>query len=169
MEVNWLTHILAALIPMIVGFVWYNPSVFGKAWMNGIGLTDERIKAGNMPVIFGLSFVLAIVLSFTYKFLGDHHFAHRSFFVPTEEHGLGVDAASAFGTELRTVIDAYGVRFHTWSHGLAHSMMISIFVLLPVIGTGALFERRSFKMFMITWGYWVVTLALMYMVLAQWG
>lgn len=31
------------------------------------------------------------------------------------------------------------------------------------------FERKSFKYFMLNWGYWVVTLALMYMVLAHFG
>ncbi|MBP6311453.1 MAG: DUF1761 domain-containing protein [Flavobacteriales bacterium] len=169
MEINWLIHIVAALVPMIVGFIWYNPSVFGTTWMNGVGLTEERIRTGNMPMIFGLSFLMALLLSFTYKFLGDHHFAFQAFFRPVEEHGMGVDASSAFGAELQGIIDAYGVRFHTWSHGLAHSIMITCFVLLPVMATVALFERRSFKTFLINWGYWVITIAIMFMILAQWG
>ncbi len=169
MEVNILVHLIAALIPMIVGFIWYNPKVLGTAWMNSAGLTEERVKTGNMPVIFGLSFLMAFILSFTYKFLGDHHYAFQAFFRSVEEHGLGVDATTAFGAELKGLIDGYGMRFHSWTHGLAHSLIISLFVLLPVMLTGALFERRSFKYFIINWGYWVVTLALMFMVLAQWG
>ena len=169
MEVNWLIHIVAALVPMVVGFIWYNPKVFGTAWMNAAGMTEERVKSGNMPLIFGLSLVMAFILSFTYKFLGDHHAAFQAFFRPIAEHGIGVDPTTPFGIELKGLIDDYGVRFHTWSHGLAHSVIISLFVLMPVMATGTLFERRSFKYFMVNWGYWVVTLACMFMVLAQWG
>lgn len=169
MEINWLIHIVAALVPMIIGFIWYNPKVFGNAWMKGVRLNEEQVRSGNMPLIFGLSFVLAFILSFAYKFLGDHHFAYQAFFRPIEEHGMGVDATTAFGSELKGLIDGYGTRFHTWTHGLAHSFMITIFVLLPVMGTAALFERYSFKTFMINWGYWAVTIAIMFMLLAQWG
>jgi hypothetical protein len=169
MEINWLIQIIAALVPMLVGFIWYNPKVFGNAWMKSAGLTEEQVKTGNMPLIFGLSFVLAFVLSFTYKFLGDHYSAFQAFFRPVIEHGLGVDPATPFGTELKGLIDGYGERYHSWTHGLAHSLIISFFVLLPIMGTGALFERKSFKYFMLNWGYWVVTLALMYMVLAHFG
>jgi hypothetical protein len=51
---------LAALVPMIIGFIWYHKAVFGKAWMAASGMTDEKAKGGNMPVIFGLSYVLPI-------------------------------------------------------------------------------------------------------------
>lgn len=169
MEINWLVQFIAALIPMLVGFIWYNPKVFGNAWMKATGLTEERLKTGNMPLIFGLSFALAILLSFTYKVLGDHHASFQAFFRPVAEHGLGVDDSTPFGMELKSLIDGYGARFHSWSHGLAHSLIISILVLLPVMGTGALFERKSFTYFLLNWGYWVVTIALMYMVLAHFG
>ena len=42
-------------------------------------------------------------------------------------------------------------------------------MVLPVIVTNALFERKSFKYMLVNWGYWAVTMALMFMVVAQWG
>jgi len=41
MQVNWLVQLLAALIPLVIGFLWYNPKTFGTAWMKG---ADMRRK-----------------------------------------------------------------------------------------------------------------------------
>ena len=51
---NILAIVLAALIPMIMGFIYYHPKVFGRAWMQSLGLTEEDLKKGNMAVVFGL-------------------------------------------------------------------------------------------------------------------
>lgn len=169
MEINIVVHLIAALVPMIIGFIWYDPKFLGNAWMTAAGMTEEKVKTGNMPLIFGLSFVLSMVLSFTYTMMMDHHFAFQAFFRPVVEHGLGVDPASPFGAELKGLIDGYGERYSSWSHGFAHSFLVSIFVLIPIMGTNALFERRSFKYFLINWGYWAITIAAMYMIIAQFG
>lgn len=169
MQINIVVHLIAALVPMIIGFIWYNPKFLGNAWMTAAGMTEEKVKTGNMPLIFGLSFVLSIVLSFTYTMMMDHHFAFQAFFRPVVDHGLGVDPTSPFGSELKGLIDGYGERYSSWSHGLAHSFLVSIFVLIPIMGTNALFERRSFKYFLINWGYWAITIAVMYMIIAQFG
>ena len=158
-------HIVAALIPLLIGAVWYNEKVFGKVVMDANG----EGKRGHPAVVHGGALVLGVVLSFTYKFLGDHHYAFQTFFRPDTEHGVGVDVASPFGIQLKELIDGYGTRFHSWTHGLAHSLMISFFVLLPIMAINDLFEGRSFKYFITVWGYWVLTIAAMYMLLAQWG
>jgi hypothetical protein len=62
--VNWLSLLLAALVPTIVGFVWYHPKVFGAGWMKTVGLTPDDAKKINMGVLFGVSIVLAFLLSF---------------------------------------------------------------------------------------------------------
>ena len=60
---NWLALVIATLIPMIIGFAYYHKSVFGKAWMTSLGLTDEDLKKGNMAVIFGVSILMSFLLS----------------------------------------------------------------------------------------------------------
>ncbi len=61
MEVNWLALVVAAISTMVVGFVWYNPKVFGNVWMKSLGMTEEDAAGGNMPVIFGTALVLAFL------------------------------------------------------------------------------------------------------------
>ncbi|HEY6815055.1 MAG TPA: DUF1761 domain-containing protein [Croceibacterium sp.] len=59
---NWLAVGLGTVAFFAVGALWYTV-LFGKAWQAAVGLSDEQLKAGvNMPLIFGLCFVLEFVV-----------------------------------------------------------------------------------------------------------
>jgi hypothetical protein len=60
---NFIAILVAALIPMVVGFIFYHKKVFGKAWMDSLGLKDEDLNKGNMAVIFGVSLFMSFLLS----------------------------------------------------------------------------------------------------------
>ena len=62
-QINWLAMLAGTLTPMIIGFIYYHPKVFGTAWMTSLGMTPESAKRGNMGVIFGTAFVMAFLLS----------------------------------------------------------------------------------------------------------
>lgn len=62
-NVNWLSLVLAALVPMIVGFIYYHKALFGKVWMESVGLTEEKIKEANMAITMGLSLVVAFLIA----------------------------------------------------------------------------------------------------------
>jgi len=34
MEINFLILLAATLAPMVIGFIWYHPKLFGTAWMS---------------------------------------------------------------------------------------------------------------------------------------
>lgn len=71
MSVNWLAVLAAALSSFLLGGLWYS-ALFAKAWQSAAGLTDEQVRGGNKAVIFGGSFVLALIASATFAFfLGD--------------------------------------------------------------------------------------------------
>ncbi len=70
MDVNWLAVIAAALSSFVLGGVWY-AALFAKPHQRAAGLSDEQVKSGNMPLIFGGSFVLALIASASFAvFLG---------------------------------------------------------------------------------------------------
>jgi hypothetical protein len=58
--VNWLAVLVATLSAFAVGFLWYGP-VLGRTWMRASGMTEEQARQGNMPLVFGLAFVLQLV------------------------------------------------------------------------------------------------------------
>jgi hypothetical protein len=37
MNINFLAVLVTALVPMVMGFIWYNPKVLGIAWMRAAG------------------------------------------------------------------------------------------------------------------------------------
>jgi hypothetical protein len=45
-DINYLAVVAAAVISMVVGFVWYSLTVFGKTWMKEVGLTMKQISNG---------------------------------------------------------------------------------------------------------------------------
>lgn len=60
---NFWELLVAAASTFLIGFVWYGNMLFGKAWQKLAGLTDDQIKNANMPLIFGLSFVLFLIIA----------------------------------------------------------------------------------------------------------
>lgn len=63
-DVNLLAVLVAGIVPMIIGALWYGP-VFGKRWMALMETTPEEIQEGFNPLrTYGASFVLALVTAF---------------------------------------------------------------------------------------------------------
>lgn len=60
--VNWLAVIAAAVSMFVIGGIWYGP-LFARPWQKAAGLSDEQLKNANMPVIFGLAFVLSLLMA----------------------------------------------------------------------------------------------------------
>jgi Protein of unknown function (DUF1761) len=70
-EVNYLAVIAAAVATFALGGLWYSPALFGKVWQREAGVTEEKMKSANMALIFGLTFVLALIAAWVFAlFLG---------------------------------------------------------------------------------------------------
>lgn len=70
MDINWMAVIAAAVSSFGLGGLWYGP-LFGRPWMQAAGVSDAQVRAGNMPLIFGGSFVLALIAAASFAvFLG---------------------------------------------------------------------------------------------------
>ena len=164
MEFNLLMVALAALVPLVMGFIWYGPMLFKNAWMKEVGFTDESMQGANMGLIFGLSYVLSFLLAFLMQTLVIHQFGASS--VLMGEPGFMEGTGEAFAY-FQDFMAKYGDRFRTFGHGALHGGLLGVFIVLPVMGTNALFERKSFKYVAINVGYWIVTMAIMGGILCQ--
>jgi hypothetical protein len=63
-NINWLSMVLATLVPMVMGFIYYHKALFGNAWMASIGMTEEKAKEANMGMVFGISLVMSFLIAF---------------------------------------------------------------------------------------------------------
>lgn len=156
---NFPAILVAAVSALVVGFIWYNPKVFGNAWMKAAGITEEQIKGGNMAKIFILALIFAFLLAMTMMQMTIHQTGALSL--------VGGDASKALPSYVAFMAD-YGSDFRTFKHGALHGVMAGIFVALPIIGTNALFERKSAKYIFINSGYWIVTLGIMGAIICGW-
>lgn len=161
---NFLVILLAALVPMVMGFIWYNPKVLGTAWAKAAGVTEEKMKGGNMALIFIMSFVLSFLLAFGLQFMVIHQFHFYSILL--NEPGLS-DPNSEVGSMAAGFMEKYGHNFRTFKHGALHGTMGGILIAMPIIGTSAMFERKSFKYIAINAGYWIITMGIMGGILCQ--
>ncbi len=152
MNINFLALLLAALSTLVVGFIWYNPKVFGTIWMKESGMTEEKMKGSNMIMLFGLSIIYAFLMSFILQMLVIHQFGALGM--------VGGDASKALPSYEAFMAD-YGTAFRTFKHGALHGFMTGLFLTLPVIGTNALYEKRSFKYVLISGGFWAVCFMIM--------
>ena len=152
MNINFLALLLAALSSLVVGFIWYNPKVFGGIWMRETGITQESGKGKNMIAIFAMSIFYAFLISFLLQMLVIHQFGALGM--------IGGDPSTAKPSYEAFMAD-YGTAFRTFKHGALHGFMTGLFFALPVVGTSALYEGRSWKYVLVAGGYWVVTCMVM--------
>lgn len=162
-DFNWWLHLLTAIVPLLVGAVYYNPKVVGGAWMKVNGFTEKDIEGGNMAVIFGLSYVAGILISLMLGFMVIHQLSVYSILM--DEPGFE-EEGSALMTYLGDFMSNYGGNFRGFSHGVTHGASTALLFVAPIFLINALFERRGFKYVLIHAGYWVITLALMGGILA---
>ncbi len=62
--INYLAVLAAAVSDLVVGALWFSRVLFGAAWMKANGFTEESLKGGNPAVTFGLTFLLALIISY---------------------------------------------------------------------------------------------------------
>ncbi len=159
MEINFLALFVAALSTLVVGFVWYNPKVFGTIWMKESGMTEEKMKGGNMLLTFGISLLYAFFIGFVLQMLTIHQFGALGM--------VGGDPSIAKPSYEAFMAD-YGSAFRTFKHGALHGFMTGLFLVLPIIGTNALYEKRSFKYTLVTGGFWIVCFMIMGGIICAW-
>lgn len=70
--INHMAVIVGAFSAFMVGGLWYSPLMFYKPWMKANGFSEADVNKGNPAVIFGVAFVLSVIISYNLAFfLGD--------------------------------------------------------------------------------------------------
>ena len=160
LPINPLAIPVAAVAALVIGAIWYNPKVFGNAWMRASGMTEDKMKGGNMAKIFGLALFFAALLSVQLMQMTNHQWGALGM--------VGGEPETALPSFASFMARLWNSAFRTFKHGALHGVLAGIFVALPIIGTNALFERKSAKYIFVNAGYWIVTLGVMGAILCGW-
>ncbi len=143
--VNWLAIIVAAVVSMIVGSIWYGP-MFGKTWMKIMGTDPNMSKAeakAKMKGMGGLYFVQFVLSIITIYIL-----AHYMVLVQTSVGMSGV------------------------SVGIENAFWIWLGFIMPTVAGAAMWSGKSKKlswsMFLISAGYNLVLFLIFGIILGAW-
>ncbi len=158
MKLHFYMLLVSALIPLLIGFIWYNPKFLGTAWMKEAGLNLDGEKKPNMALMLGVTYVLSCIISLGLAPIVIHQFGFFSMLQKVP--GIN-DPTSEIGIMFATTMEKYGNEFRTFKHGAFHGTITAIVIAMPLFGINALYEMKSFKYVAINVGFWVVCLALM--------
>lgn len=160
MEINFLALFVAALSTLIIGFIWYNPKVFGTIWMKESGLTEEKMKGANMPAIFIMAVFFAFLIAMILQFLTIHQWGAFGM--------IGGGGAAEVKPSYAAFMNDYGTAFRSFKHGALHGFLAGLFLAFPMTATNALFERKSWKYTFINSGYWILCFMIMGGIICAW-
>lgn len=142
--INYLAVVGAAVIAIVLGFLWYGP-LFGRAWMKSMGMDMDEMKAkakGDkkmqmaMMRSYGIMMLSSLVMAFV--------LAHSLYFASAVLQISGIPAA-------------FQAAVWNWLGFIA-----------PVSLGGVLWESKTWKWWAITSGYYLVSLFLMGSLLSYW-
>lgn len=68
-HINHLAVLVCAVANLAVGALWYSPVLFYKAWKKENNLTDEQLKNINPIKVYGITFLLSVIISYNMAFL----------------------------------------------------------------------------------------------------
>ena len=154
---NFLAILVAAIAAMVIGTIWYNPKVFGTAWMNDIGMTEEQAKSGNMLKIFGFAFLFSFMIALSLPASVIH-----------EIGAAQLNGGDATNPAFLEYLAACGEKFRSFKHGALHGAMLGVLFAFPILGITAMFEHRSWKYIFIHAGYFIVSLTVMGAIICGW-
>ena len=138
--VNIWAVIVAAIVMFVIGGIWYGP-VFGKQWMKLVGKSQADIDAAKMSGM-GKSYVLMFVGSFIMCFVLAGSIVNAVHFRLPQLGGVGWGIHMAFWTWLGFVA--------------------------PVTLGSVLWENKSWKLWFLNNGYYLLSLLVAGLIIGGW-
>ena len=136
--INYLAVVGAAVANMVIGFLWYGP-VFGKLWMTLSGMTQGELEGAKAKGMTK-NYVIAFIGSLVMSYV----LAHALVFASAYFAVSGVSAGLTAG-------------FWNWLGFIA-----------PVTLGVVLWEGKTWKLYLLTNAYYLVSLLAMGVILALW-
>ena len=148
---------LAALVPVVIGLLWYNPFLLGRLWNKlGVSLTL------NSPAQIALTVVATYVAGY--------YIARMLGGIVIHQHGIYSmlagdpdmkDKTSALSVTVQGLMDKYGHNYRTFKHGAYHGYNMGLKFVLPVFVVAGFVESKKIGWILIHSAFWIASLAVM--------
>jgi hypothetical protein len=61
-DLNWTAIVVAAIVPMLLGALWYSNALFARPWLRAVDRTEDELKGATMGYV--LSAIGALLMSY---------------------------------------------------------------------------------------------------------
>jgi hypothetical protein len=136
--INYVAVLVAGAANFVLGFLWFGP-IFGKIWISLMGITQKQIDEAKKKSMAG-QLAISFIASVVTAFVLEHSIIFASDY-------LGI----------------YGV-----AAGLQGGFWNWLGFVVPVTLSSVLWEGKSWKLWILTSGYYLVGLLIMGVILATW-
>jgi hypothetical protein len=133
--------------------------------MKLLGHSEDPLKKTNLILIFTLSYLFSFSLAFFLQFIVIHQTGVYSSLLESGANELTGDRLTYFDDFMAK----YGSNYRSFKHGVLHGVLVALFLILPILATQAMLEKKSIKYLAINAGYWIISIALMGGVVCKWG
>jgi len=165
-QYNYAAPFVAALVPLILGSIYFNPAVFGKQWsaMTGVPMDNSPEMRKKIPMIMLISYVVSVMAAIVVQGVVLHQSGLMSLLAPDS-----MNEGAQIGVTLNgAAITDWADRYRTFQHGLLHGAILGVFLAFPMAATMGMYERKPWKLIFINSGYWVLSFALMGGIICAW-
>src|SRR5262245_38256241 len=130
---NIIAILLMALLPLVIGFIWFHPKVFGNLWMRESGMTEEKARAGSMVKKLLVTYLFSFFIAFTLNTIA----VHDSFIDGATFYKTNRTMKPEPGSELAQWQEYYKTNLaadnHIFTHGAFHAFFIvGLGIVLPL-------------------------------------
>ncbi len=162
MAPNFLVILATALIPLVIGYIWFSPSLFGgESWSDVADLSETKRTKSVHPLKLLLSVLFNFFLAFGLYLLCVH---------PSGVFGMvGGDTTALTTGTAKAFLDEYAMDHVNFGHGALHGFFATLLFALPFYGYVMIFEYKSAKYLFVNLGYWLINFILMGGILCTWG
>ncbi len=157
-SLNWFMLPVAAFVPLIIGFIYYHPKVFGTRLANLTDKPIDQILGNRTPGRLILIYVFSLFWAYLLTFASVHQSAiFQLFFMDPSL----ADANHEYNQFISEFMSKYGDRHRSFSHGVIHGAENGLVWGIGFLGITTILQGKPLKPMWIHLGFGIICCALM--------
>jgi len=150
MHLNYLAFFLISFIPLIIGYLWYQPNNRIGRWAGEQTINPRELSFKQVLVCFVMSLTLIYgYINLIIHQMGFYELFFTDIMMGSEEAQIIVDQ----------FMSQYGDKHRHLGHGIFHGVINAFVFALPFTTFYALLGGKGVKSVVYHLGYWIVTSA----------
>ncbi len=151
MNLNYYAFFLIPLIPLALGYYWYDPKSGIRTWSGEKVINPNELSFIQILILYVLSFTLV----YGYINLIIHQMGFYELFFTDIMKG-----SKEAEIIVQNFMNQYGQKHRHFGHGVFHGIINAFVFALPFVGVNAILNKKNKKYVTLHFSYWLITSAI---------